>query len=159
MVNLSWVWDAFSALWHESGLHLSHLPDGGLVIALDILTLQPGWYFSPFCLWQQNIHKIYYLGTNVMEVTNFFLLEFKAHSIRGDSCLVLSSWSKIHGWGAHRPQVEPTNIVMLSGHNVKLFLNSYPPTHRLVQFWAIIREVALYRRWWFTQSLAANQST
>lgn len=41
---------------------------------------------------------------NLIDVGNFSLIEFKAHCMGGNTCLVLQVWPSTHGWGALRPQ-------------------------------------------------------
>jgi hypothetical protein len=59
--------------------------------------------FSTFLL-QQNIHKIYYLGTDVMEVNNCSLLGFKAYSNRKKRMPNTVHLAKNSWWGAYSPQ-------------------------------------------------------
>lgn len=70
---------------------------------------------------------------NVMGITNCFLDGFKFHSI-GRSLGLLTvnlANSLAHSWKAHRPRGEPP-IIMLNEYSIKLLLNIYPRTHKLV---------------------------
>lgn len=47
-------------------------------------------------------HTSKILSMNVMKVTNCFLIRFKVCSTRENTGLVLQSWLRTHGWGAHK---------------------------------------------------------
>lgn len=61
----------------------------------------------------------------VYGVTNHIQFVLEDHCTGGNSHLVLSTCSKAHGWGRHRPRVDPTTVTLLNADTVKLLLHLY----------------------------------
>lgn len=55
----------------------------------------------------------------VLGVTNHFLTGFKACFMEGNFTPGTVILMKSHGWGGHRPRVEPVAVILLHGHAVK----------------------------------------
>lgn len=71
---------------------------------------------------------------SITEVTNHFLIWFKAHSAAQSSCLVLLTESNPYDWLCHMPWGELSTNFLLNGHSNKLLLSSWLYTHISVTF-------------------------
>lgn len=71
---------------------------------------------------------------SITEITNHFLIWFKAHSAAQSSCLVLLTESNPCDWLCHMPWGELSTNFLLNGHSNKLLLSSWLYTHISVTF-------------------------
>lgn len=55
------------------------------------------------------------------------------------------------------PGTEPTTIILLNSHSIKLPLNFYLYPHRLLQLSELVKEISLCSVWWLTQKLTTGQ--
>lgn len=71
---------------------------------------------------------------------------------QGNTCLMLQAWPRIHGWEIHRPWKRTYYYNFAKWCSIKLSYKFVSlPTHRLVQFLDLIREVSLSSGWWISQ--------
>ena len=76
-------------------------------------------------------------GTELVEVTNQWLVLLEVHTMSRGPCLTLDGWPGTRRWSAQRPRIDPNTPCKMS---MKWFLMVFCYTHRFMLSPIVIRE-------------------